>query len=154
MLFPSWSLWSWGMNPLSYNPIAEIIWINAVGYNFLHFFNIFFQIQLMATSLVEKRSTSPLHGSPEVQVVQPKYNNRYINHFLSSWSSPNPGSSRPFYWSALWCSVPPDSPSEVCVASICSCGDKLRGAPGWETGYSYPFLAVPLNTAFLISPPY
>ncbi len=30
---------------------------------------------------------------------------------------------------------------------ICSCRDKLHGAPGWETGQFCPILAVPLGTA-------
>ncbi len=30
---------------------------------------------------------------------------------------------------------------------ICSCGDKLHGAPRWETGQFCPILAVPLGTA-------
>jgi hypothetical protein len=33
---------------------------------------------------------------------------------------------------------------------ICSCGDKMHGAPGWETGLFCPILAVPLNIALHI----
>ncbi len=32
---------------------------------------------------------------------------------------------------------------------ICSYGDKLHGAPGWETGQYCPILAVPLGTALI-----
>jgi hypothetical protein len=32
----------------------------------------------------------------------------------------------------------------------CSCGDKLHGAPGWETGQLCRILAVPLGTALYI----
>ncbi len=34
---------------------------------------------------------------------------------------------------------------------ICSCGDKLHGAPGWETGQICPILAVPLGHLVLWS---
>jgi hypothetical protein len=36
------------------------------------------------------------------------------------------------------------------TSGICSCGDKLHGAPGWETGLICPILAVPLSTAAII----
>ncbi len=36
------------------------------------------------------------------------------------------------------------------TCSLISCGDKLHGAPGWETGLFFPILAVPLSTATFI----
>jgi hypothetical protein len=39
--------------------------------------------------------------------------------------------------------------SNLFEKGICSCGDKLHGAPGWETGQYCPILAVPLSTALI-----